>query len=68
MPVLNGWKDIMAYCRVKDIKTIKKRAKVYRMPIFYIFGRPQTTTDLLDEWFKKCEELCKGIKVAPLKK
>ncbi len=68
MPVLNGWKDIMAYCRVKDIKTIKKRAKVYRMPIFYIFGRPQTTTDLLDEWFKKCEELCKGIKAAPLKK
>jgi len=49
----------MAYCRVKDIKTIRKRAKALKMPIFYIFGRPQTTTDLLDKWFEECEKLCK---------
>jgi len=58
--ILNGWKEIMAYCKVKDIKTIKKRVKILKMPVVKLFGRPHSTTELLDLWFVELDKYLKS--------
>jgi hypothetical protein len=40
---------------VKDIKTIKKRVRVLKMPVVKLFGRPHSTTELLDLW-SECDQ------------
>ena len=48
------------YCKVKDIKTIKKRVKILKMPVVKLFGRPHSTTELLDLWFVELDKYLKS--------
>lgn len=55
--ILHGWKAIANACGVKTQKTIKKYAKIYKMPILYLNGRPTITQKAIEEWWEKLKNL-----------
>ena len=51
MTILCGWKEIAKACGIKTSKTIKKKAKKYKMPIVYLDGRPTVTEKAIEKWW-----------------
>lgn len=48
--ILMGWKDICEACGIKSIKTMKKKAKKYKMPLIRLDGKPSISKDSLLKW------------------
>ena len=57
---LTGWKEILPYIGVLDIKTARKYVKEYGMPIYRLPGVIKAVPYELDQWlieFNKLEEM-----------
>ena len=54
--LLVGWKEIMAAFGVRSLKTMKKKAKKYSIPVVTIAGKPTIYLEQVKEW----KELGKG--------
>ena len=54
--ILCGWRDIASACGVKILKTIRKRAKKYNMPICYMDRRPTVTRKAIERWWEELEK------------
>jgi hypothetical protein len=56
MIILCGWKEIAKALGIQTCKTVKKKAKKYKMPILYLDGRPTITTKALERWWEELEK------------
>ncbi len=52
MVILSGWKEIASACGIRTRKTIKRKAKKYRMPVVYLNNRPTITRKALENWWE----------------
>jgi len=48
--LLVGWKEIMAAFGVRSLKTMKKKAKKYSIPVVTIAGKPTIYLEQVKEW------------------
>jgi hypothetical protein len=52
MVIISGWKEIAFACGFKTRKTIKRKARKYKMPIVYMDRTPTITRKALEEWWE----------------
>ena len=55
--ILIGWKSICQACDIKSVKTMRKKAKKYKMPILFMDGKPTIPADDLLKWWGRTQEL-----------
>jgi hypothetical protein len=55
--ILNGWKDICEAMGIRSVKTAKKKAKRWKMPIVRIDGKPTIARVTLIEWHANLSRL-----------
>ena len=48
--LLTGWKEIAQFCGVRSTKTIRKWAKLYRMPVVYMCKKPTMSKSRFIDW------------------
>jgi len=58
MSLIIGWKAILAHVRgIKDIRTLKRYAQKWRLPIIYLGRRPTIVEGILDRWWCNLRDL-----------
>ena len=50
--IISGWKEIAVACGFKTRKTIKRKAKKYKMPVVFLDRTPTITRKALEDWWE----------------
>jgi hypothetical protein len=51
-----GWKEICKLLGCKDIRTARKWAKNFSMPLIWVYGRPTILDTRFESWWEKVEK------------
>ncbi len=51
-----GWKEICKLLGCKDIRTARKWAKNFSMPLIRVYGRPTILDRHFESWWEKVEK------------